>query len=174
MGSGVVFSKGFKGKRTNKRVGGRSHIKKHQRTVSQKFRIITWYGARSGRPLRHQGLVGADGGISRPDASRARGIDAVRWWALSGRNLHFIRVEGMGLGWRSSSEAQPGTRCVDSLLVASSRGISIPGRSAHVDNQFWRRHGAQFTMMASRALKIHCCTWRGREAICLRCVCDRV
>ena len=46
--------------------------------------------------------------MARPDASKARGIGAARWLALSGRTQHFVLDEGMDLGWRSGSEAQPG------------------------------------------------------------------
>lgn len=35
--------------------------------------------------------------MARADASKAQGIGAVRWLALSGRNVHVVLVEGMDL-----------------------------------------------------------------------------
>ena len=112
--------------------------------------------------------------MARPDASKARGIGAARWLALSGRTQHFVLDEGMDLGWRSGSKAQPGVGVQIHCWGQVSDDIWMSRWSARVSERGSRRQGAEFTHVASRALKIHHCTWRDREAICLRCVCDRV
>ena len=112
--------------------------------------------------------------MARPGASKARGIGAARLLALSERTQRFVLDGGHGFGMAQPQRGTAGHGSMDSLPGQVHDDNWMTGRSARMGDRIWRRQGAYITPMASRALEIHYCIWRRREAICLCCVCDRV